>query len=241
MVVVMLWTGMASAAHPLITDDAGTQGKGHYQLEVNGKYVNDNGSAVTAIAASLSAGITDNLDLVVGMPYQFLKTKGENGHRTTDSGISDASVEIKWRFFEKKGLSLALKPGVTLPSGDDEKGLGAGRATYSLFFITTKEAAPWVFHFNLGYTRNENMNDERRDIYHASLASEFEAVKNLKVVANIGGDTNADRGSNVHPIFLLGGVIYSFTENIAVDFGIKTGLNKAGAHYTLLAGLTYRL
>jgi hypothetical protein len=26
------------AAHPLITDDAGTQGKGKFQLELNGQY-----------------------------------------------------------------------------------------------------------------------------------------------------------------------------------------------------------
>jgi len=206
---------MASASHPLITDDAGTQGKGKYQLEVNGEYLNINGNTTTELSATFSAGITDNLDLVVGLPYQFLRTKDEDGNRTTENGMSDASIELKWRFFEKNGLSLALKPGVTLPSGDDEKGLGAGRATFSLFFITTKEVAPWVFHFNLGYTRNENMNDERRDIYHASLASEFEAVKNLKVVANIGGDTNADRGSNIHPIFLLGGS-YTALQKISI-------------------------
>lgn len=237
MVVVLLWTGIASASHPLITDDAGTQGKGKFQLEINGEYVNDNGSAVTAIAAALSAGITDNLDLVVGMPYQFLKTKGENGHRTTDSGISDASVEMKWRFFEKNGLSLALKPGVAFPTGNDRKGIGDGKVSYSLFFITTKEMEPTTLHINFGYVRNRA---ELRDIWHYSLACEYELIKDLRIVGNIGGETNPEKESNVHPLFVLGGIIYSFTENIDMDFGIKTGFNKAEADYTLLAGLAYR-
>ena len=29
------------AAHPLVTDDAGTQGKGNFQFEVNGQYDRD--------------------------------------------------------------------------------------------------------------------------------------------------------------------------------------------------------
>ena len=237
MVVVLLWSGLAFAAHPLITDDTGTQGKGKFQFEVNGEYVNDNGNSVTEIAAIFSAGITDNLDLVVGMPYQFLRTKDEDGDRTTENSISDTSIELKWRLYEKEGLSFALKPGVTFPTGKDEKGLGDGRASYSLFFITTKEMEPFTLHLNLGYIKNRT---ELRDIRHYSLAGEYKPVKDLRIVANIGGETNADRGSNVHPIFLLGGVIYSFRENIDMDFGIKTGLNKAEADYAVLAGLTYR-
>lgn len=237
MVVVLLWSGLAFAAHPLITDDTGTQGKGKFQFEVNGEYVNDNGNSVTEIAAIFSAGITDNLDLVVGMPYQFLRTKDGDGNRTTENSISDTSIELKWRLYEKEGLSFALKPGVTFPTGKDEKGLGDGRASYSLFFITTKEMEPFTLHLNLGYIKNRT---ELRDIRHYSLAGEYKPVKDLRIVANIGGETNADRGSNVHPIFLLGGVIYSFRENIDMDFGIKTGLNRAEADYAVLAGLTYR-
>lgn len=35
---VVLTSGTAFAAHPLITDDTGTQGQGKFQLEVNGEW-----------------------------------------------------------------------------------------------------------------------------------------------------------------------------------------------------------
>jgi len=41
----------------------------------------------------------------------------------------------------------------------------------------------------------------------------------------------------VHPIFLLGGLIYKINENFSVDLGLKTGLNKGEADYTVLAGI----
>lgn len=39
--VVIASAGAAFAAHPLITDDTGTQGKGKFQLEVNGAAWNE--------------------------------------------------------------------------------------------------------------------------------------------------------------------------------------------------------
>ena len=225
------------AAHPLITDDTGTQGTGKFQLEVNGEYSNDNGNTITEISAILSAGIRDNIDLVITMPYQFLRTKDEAGHKTSENGISDVSIELKWRFYEKDGLSLALKPGIIIPIGDENKGLSDGKMSYSLFLIKTKEMEPFTFHFNLGYTKNRK---ELRDICHYSLAGEYRVIKPLRIVANVGGETNPDRNSHVHPLFLLGGVIYSVSENFDIDFGVKNGLNKAEADYTLLAGITLR-
>ena len=92
---------------------------------------------------------------ILGVPYEWIRAK-EEGDTFTENGISDISLEVKWRFYEKDGLSFALKPGISMPTGDEEKGLGAGRVGYRIFFITTKEIAPWAFHLNLGYIRNEN-------------------------------------------------------------------------------------
>jgi hypothetical protein len=39
--IFLLFHTVAWGAHPLITDDAGTQGKGKFQIEVNGQYDSD--------------------------------------------------------------------------------------------------------------------------------------------------------------------------------------------------------
>lgn len=248
LLMILMVTNAAFAAHPLITDDTGTQGKRKFQIEVNSEFIRDkekeNGVTTRIsggeVATILSYGITENIDAVVGLPYQWFKVKENGDVITKEDGISDMSLELKWRFFEKDSLSFALKPGITLPTGDEDKGLGTGKVTYSLFFITTKEVEPWAFHLNLGYVRNENKIDERKDIWHASLASELEVIKDLKVVANIGVERNPERGSNTHPAFILGGLIYSLTEKIDIDIGVKGGLNKAEDDLTLLAGMAIR-
>jgi len=246
----VMFASVSFAAHPLITDDTGTQGKGKFQLEVNGEYGNekygiDGKKNTTKMATTLTYGASENMDIILGIPYQYIRTKTPATDTEPEStkaadGISDISIESKWRFFEKDGLSLALKPGITLPTGDRKRGLGTGRTAYSLFFITTKEVEPWAFHFNLGYKRNENKNNERIEIWHASAASELEVLKDLRVVVNIGMERNPDKTSNTHPAFILGGLIYSITENFDIDFGIKGGLNKPETDYSVLAGITWR-
>lgn len=234
----------AFAAHPLITDDAGTMGAGKAQLELNGEYAHDKEYGVTTKkttegAASLTYGLNDSVDLVVGLPYLHEKTSdGATGN--TENGFSDASFEVKWRFYEQDAFSLAIKPGLTLPTGNDDKGLGAGKATYSLFFVASQEMAPWAFHLNLGYIRNENTLDEERNLWHASVASTLAITDKLTVVANLGVESNPDKLAGTDPVFILGGLIYALTEQVDLDFGVKYGLNDPETDITLLAGLTLK-
>lgn len=241
--VFCLLPAISFAYHPLITDDTGTQGKGRFQLEVNGEYGHDREDGVTTnttqTSTTLTYGIIDNVDISLGMPYQYIRTKDAET-TTRHDGISDVSIDLKWRFYEKKGLSLALKPGITLPTGDHERDLGSGRMTYGCFFILTHEMKPFAIHANLGYRRNENKIDERKDIWHASLAGELEVIKGLKAVANVGVERNTDKLSNTHPAFIIGGLVYSVTENLDIDIGVKGGLNKTETDITGLAGITLR-
>ena len=235
-------------AHPLITDDTGTQGKGRFQVEVSGQYDSDretvNGASLEStgsqVATTLSYGMIENADLVLSLPYQWGKVRQDGVTLYDEQGISDTTFEVKWRFYEKDGLSLALKPGVRIPTGNDEKGLGAGRTGVHAFIIGSKEVAPWAFHVNAGYIGNENKADEEKNIWHASFAATYEVIKNLKVVGNIGIERNRDKTADKDPAFLLGGVIYSLSESVDIDFGVKYGLTAPETDWSVMAGAAFK-
>jgi hypothetical protein len=245
---VLVVPELSQAAHPLITDDTGTQGKGKFQLELNGQYDSEkesvDGVSMTTtggqVATTLSYGIVENIDLVLSLPYQWGKTEENEATAYDENGFSDTVLDVKWRFFEKDGFSLAWKPGIRIPTGNDEKGLGAGKFGGHLFLIGSKELGHWAFHTNLGYIRNENNTDERKNIWHASLAATWEIVKDLKLVANVGIERNPVGNAENDPAFFVGGLIYSVTEKIDLDCGVKYGLNSSETNYSLLAGITIR-
>lgn len=231
------------AAHPLITEDTGTQGQGRFQLELTTEqgYKDEDYAAEheREYTTTFSYGARDNLDLIFTLPYQRIDSNAD-GNIETHSGISDAGLDAKWRFFEKDKLSMALKPGVTFPTGDEVVGLGSGKSAYSLYLITSIAPQPWAFHLHLGYRHNRNIADERESIWHASFGGWREFGKKLKIVGDIGVDTNADKSSNTEPAFLILGVIYSVIRDFDLDAGIKKGLTNPETDYSLLGGITFR-
>ncbi len=236
-------SGSAYAMHPLITDDTATQGKGKFELEINGQYGSDNNDGAiqhtTPTASTLTYGVIDTVDVSIGIPYEWIKIDDATS-TGRHNGFGDFAIAAKWRFYETNGFNFALKPIITFPTGNKDQGLGTGKTTYSMFFITTRELKPWAFHLNLGYIGNENKLDQRVSLWHASIAAEVEVAKGLKVVANTGIQRNADKKSNTDPAFLLGGIVYSITENIDIDAGYKYGLTKPEVDHAALAGLTFR-
>ncbi|MBI5622292.1 MAG: transporter [Elusimicrobia bacterium] len=252
--LLMVLAGSAAAprawpAHPLVTDDTGTQGRRGLQLELVGENSVDWGDEdgvqvheeATAAAATVSFGVADSVDAVMSVPLLWLGRR-EDGVRVSQAkGLSDLALEMKWRFYEKKGLSLALKPGLTLPTGSRTQGLGAGLPTYRAFAIASGEAGPLALHLNAGFVRNLNMDGDRANLWHFSVAPTVEVRPRLRLVANYGIDRNPDRSADVDPMYLLGGFIFAVTEHVDVDFGVKAGLNKAVADRSYLAGMAIRL
>jgi len=103
------------SAHPLLTEDTGTQGKGGWQLEVNGERQRDPQPATeeapvlraTQSGTTLSYGITETIDFKIDLPY------------VRHQGILDTGIGFKWRFYEEGPLSFGTLFGVRphLPTG----------------------------------------------------------------------------------------------------------------------------
>ncbi len=251
---VMLCSPAAYAAHPLITDDMGTQGTGKFQMELNGEYASDRETPAPGIekveravgvGATLSYGITDAVDAVIGVPYVWVETNESDltvpgSAHASEKGLSDISLEMKWRFWEREGRGLAVKPGISVPTGNDQRGLGTGKYGYSLFLIGTQEAGPWVFHANFGYIHHANRADEREGLCHLSLASEYSVNEKLRIVGNFGQERNPDKNDSTRPVFALAGLIYGISENLDIDLGVKAGLTDPETDHAVLAGLAVK-
>jgi hypothetical protein len=241
--MVFTATSSAFAAIPLITDDTGTQDKGNFQLELFGEYAQERESPITTktsdLSATLTYGIIDDIDVVLGIPYEAWRAE-DSESVVKGSGIGDLSFEAKWRFYEKEGLSFALKPGITIPTGDEEEGLGGGRPTYHVVFIATKQLKQWELDMNAGYLYNENSVGERENIWSVSLDGQLEVLKDLKLALDAGLATNPDSSSITPPTYILGGLIWSLTENLDIGMGVKGGLTKPEPDISFRGGVTWR-
>jgi hypothetical protein len=223
---------VARAAHPLITEDTGTQGSRHWQLEVFGEEGREraSGARLEQYYAVFSYGIAEHADLQLGLPRL----------REAASGWGDAALDLKWRFFEKDALSLGLRPGVTLPTGDEQSGLGAGHLGWGTLFILSYEPGPLALHSHLGYKRNRNSLGERESLTHFSVALAYKVAGSLKLVADLVRNSNPDPAASGAERYLVLGAIWSMTKDFDLDVGVKSGHGSAALDEAFLLGGTWR-
>jgi hypothetical protein len=220
----------AHAAHPLITEDTGTQGKGRWQLEASGEEGRDRASRARAerYGTVLSHGIAETADLQLGLPWM----------RQAGSGVGDASVDLKWRLFDRDALSLGLKPSITLPTGDEGKRRGTGRATWGALLIASYAPGPLALHVHAGYRHNRNELGERESLRQLAAAATYR-IGELRLVGELVRETNPAPGAATARHATLG-AIWHVTNNFDLDAGWRKGRGGAALDDVFLLGATRR-
>ncbi len=240
----------ALAAHPLVTDDAGTQGAGALQLELTAELLENRPAPGVvdvggAAAATLSLGASDAVDVVLGLPARWTRSRVDGAFVAEAAGTGDATLDAKWRVLEAGGFSVAVKPGLTFPSGEVRRGLGAGRPGYGLTLIGSQAVGRLALHANAGWHRQDHLLPEdratqRHETWHASVAAALELGERVQVVANVGAASPGERGATAWPAFALLGAIYAVHDRLDVDVGVRAALNGADADRLVLAGAAWR-
>ncbi len=222
-------------AHPFVTDDTTTQGRGNQQWELNTDWSRQHEATQHVANATYSYGVLDNLDLFTNLPATL----------SAPAGIGDVSLGAKWRFYEDAGSSLGLKPVLQISSGNQAVGNGSGRTNLALTLIGTRYAGPWALHANLGIASNRQAANatqagEHQLLWQASAALSYDLHQRWKMLADLGIARNPDPASRIHPAYFLTGLIYSPNKDIDLDAGAKFGLNRAASQQQFGVGLTWR-
>jgi hypothetical protein len=228
----------AWASHPLLTDDTNVLGKGVWEFEVHGESSRRNGppaSETTEVLAKLGYGVGPTLDVEAELPYVREVVDGN-----VTSGRGDAAVAAKWRFYESEnGFSMAIKPGVFLPTGRDEIGLGAGQVRWGASLLGAYELGKVEFIGHVAYVHNRNEIDERVDLWHLSAAVRWSVSERLKLVLDVARESSPDPAEGPANELVVG-VTFALRSNIDLGIGLKYGLNDVADDRGVRAGIKLR-
>ncbi len=104
---------------------------GHFQLEgdiVNASFMHASGVTTDTwlvFNPTLKYGLTSNLDIEANIaPLQIVRVKDATGAVTTQSGVSDLFLRLKYEFLNKPSVQAAVMPYVKAPTA--RSGLGNG-------------------------------------------------------------------------------------------------------------------
>jgi hypothetical protein len=232
----LAFAGAAQAAHPLQTEDTGTQGAGNVELENGLSWSRTGGAKSFAYQPQVSYGVAPTFDLIV--QPSWLRNRDEGS--ATERGFGDTNLDGKWRFFGDAPLSFAVRAGVTLATHQKDLGIPHGKVATHAVLVATYDAAPFTVHGNLGLTQNPSGTGERRRIGRLSGALMWAASEQLTLTVDGGAEANADPTRSSWPATVLVGAIYTIRPGLDVDIGHNASVRTSVTTREWLVGITYR-
>ncbi|HBE89313.1 MAG TPA: hypothetical protein DDW67_09275 [Elusimicrobia bacterium] len=226
------------AFYPFVTENTNFLGRDVIQAEVGFDHTEDTTAAdyfSNTLSATFSYGLWDKLDILLSAPWQ-----GWNSGGVSESGLGDVAMEAKFWVAERRGWDLALKPGFSLPAGNDAAGLGAGKGQVWVYGIAGRAEGPRQYYLNAGYKYNKNSINEETNVFSASALTAVEVLPRTVLAAELAVETNTDKGSASHPVTSLFGIVWSPDPSLDLDAGVRLGLNGGADDLGLLVGATMR-
>ncbi len=226
------------AAHPLQTEDTGTQGTGNLEIENGFQHASAAGAALTTYQPQLSVGLATTVDAIVQPSFDWQHGAGQR----SVSGLGDTNVDAKWRFWGSDPLSLAVRGGVELATNQHGFGLTKGTTSEHGLIALTWDRSPTTVHANVGlsYFPRGAASPARRVI--AGVSAALMQQINEKLILTVDSSFAQDprpRKSN-WPGNALVGAIWTARPGLDLDLGWQRSIDDQPVTRTWLAGLTYR-
>jgi len=236
---MLILSGSAYAAHPLVSEDTGTQGTGGNQIELNSDWSRGGGERTNTAAFTYTRGVAEAVDIFINAPTTWKSPTGQS------TGLNDVSLGAKWRFFENGGFSLGIKPEWIAATGDEDKALGNGKDSYALTLMAQVETDDVTWLFNYGTTRQQfkllaDSLANRKAVDRVSAAMLYGVTDTVTLLVDVGQSDPETKLDTAKPKFMVLGAIYAVGDDLDLDVGYKKGLNSAEPNKQWGVGLTWR-
>ena len=234
-VIALTLEPAAFAAHPLQTEDTGTQGAANVEIENGYSRARFDATTLTVYQPQVSVGLATTLDAIVQPSFVWQRAPGQS-----TSGFGDTNLDAKWRFYGSDPWSFAIRAGVLAPTSQKGLGLPHGDVSEHALLVATWDATPTTVHANLGLTRLPRAPGTRETVGHASAAIMQQINEKLILTADGEVDQDPDPSRKTWPGSLLAGVIWTARPGLDLDVGYQRSFGAPVLNRQWMAGLTYR-
>jgi len=215
----------AFAGPPFITDDPEPVDLGHWEVYgfSAGTHVHGD-TAGTLAGTEVNYGAAPELQLHVIIPLAFDDPAGG----AMQTGIGDIELGAKYRFLDPGPddwwPEAGLFPLVELPSGNADRGLGAGQTREYFPLWLQKDFGKWTTYGGGGYWNNPGPGE--RNYWFVGWLLQLQITNQLALGGELFHQTSDKVGEGDTSGFNLGG-IYDVTDHYHLLFSAGRGLQNA--------------
>ncbi len=203
-----LFAAPSSAGPPFQTDDPEPVEYRHWEVYLATQWVrNPDGTSGTLPHVEVNYGAVPDMQLHAIVPMAYAKPSGEG----SSYGLGDVELGVKYRFVHETESRpmVGVFPLLELPTGDQARNLGNGRAQLFLPLWVQKSFGPWTTYGGGGYWIHPG--DGNKNWWYAGWLLQREISKSLTLGAELFYRTNDIVGGKPGGGFSVG-AIYNFDE-----------------------------
>jgi hypothetical protein len=211
---------LSQTVHELfLTESVFPNQQGEYQPFVAADYQrHSRDSWNTLLTVGVEYGITDRLQVSTSIPWVSIHYEGES-----DDGAGDLSSELFYNLIPtSEPVALSFAAGITLPTGNEDRGFGEGEEQLELTMIMAGRAADVQWQFNLG---GEWTDDESELVYSVAVLP-MQSHATIVLTLELSG-AETDEGSE---LYATPGLHWRPAENAGLGFGVPIGLSSDAQH-----------
>jgi hypothetical protein len=217
----------AHAGPPFKTDDPTPVAFGHYELYTAAIGTHVKGDTSGALpGVELTYGLIPNGQLQIGGEAAF----DSPADGATHFGYGDTELSFKYRFIQEEtngfGPQVAIFPAVHFPTGNRDRGLGAGHVRVFLPVWVQKSFGNWTTYGGGGYWINRDDDLGDKNYWFFGWLLERKITEKLMLGGEIFHQTAATVDGKDSSGFDLGGT-YDFDEHNHLLFSAGRGFENA--------------
>jgi hypothetical protein len=211
MAIMAFATMSAWAGPPFITDDPEPVPLGHWEIYLGGTFAHDRGEGDGAQAPLVEVNYGAFPEIQLHLLTSLNYTRPTGG--PAEYGPGDTELGLKWRFIKETDHfpQVGTFPMIELPTGDEDRGLGNGKAQVFIPIWLQKSWDKWTIYGGGGWEYNPG--DDKRNFWRTGVVLQKEVIEEKLIV---GGEifyfTADARDANARTGFNLGAV-YNFDEH----------------------------
>ena len=230
----------AEGGPPMVTDDPGTPGDGHWEINVAWTFERARGSTASdAPLVDANYGVGDRIQLKYEVPWIVIN----DSSAASRSGVGDSLIGVKWRFFDDgpSGWQISTYPQLSFRTSGEAQASGGVDDTGTLVIvpIEIERSFGWLsLNLDAGRVRIAHGADQS----FVGLAAGHEIDERLEVMAEIHSERadhndRMDALANVGVRWKLmdhGTLLVSLGRYLRDDFGTqRSAVGYVGWQFTL--------
>jgi hypothetical protein len=221
------------AVRPLDTEDTGVLDPGVVEVETSLDLARNHDDNVFGSRLVVSVGTLPRLEARVETAVEAFDRPGVVG-----AGVGDSLVGLKYRALDEsvQAPAVLLAAAVRLPTGDEDRGLGAGDTAVIALAALSKTWGAFTVTANAGYAFS--VAGRTADVVMGSVAAERHLASSWsllgEVVALVGMGDQRDR------VIARLGLAWQASTRVRLDGAVATGLSHGSEDLIATVGATLR-